>query len=358
MQEGIPQPEISGKLFSLYGVRERLSFRLAYVGDSAAVKLIKTDEHELLQRFHKVEPGREYRFAGRRIRSFALVCRSVTIYPVQPTRCPLPSHREEESVSKSCAGDRPEAKAKAALLDFLRSRGLLTGKVTATAELILDKYSARADVVMCDPTDFHCFEIKTERDTLIRLERQLEVYNRYADFVTIVAATKHITTIISRVSSHVGIYELVGFDCTHPIRVFREPERSPSRDVDAMLSLLPVTELQARFALSGRLNRQDAIMQAIELPEQVKKQAVLAFLAERYGPNSRTLLRTTRRRKIRADDLAILRRWNQADRATETENLLRICDGMRPRCQDAEVYSHVGQSFGPVPAELRALLAG
>lgn len=251
-----------------------------------------------------------------------------------------------------------EAKAKAALLDFLRSQGLLTAKAAATAELILDKHSVRADVVICDPTDFHCFEIKTERDTLVRLDRQLEVYERHADFVTIVAATKHISAIISRVSSHVGIYELVGFDCPNPIRVVREPARSPSREVDAMLSLLPVTELQARFALNGRLNRQDAIAQAIELPEPVKKQAVLAFLAERYGPNSRALLRATRRRRIRVDDLTMLRRWNLADRAAQTENVYQICCGIRPRCEDTEVYSHVGQSFGPVPAELRALLAG
>lgn len=269
----------------------------------------------------------------------------------------MPNHREGKSVSKTRADDRPEAKAKAALLDFLRSRGLLTAKAVATAELILDKHSVRADVVMCDATDFHCFEIKTERDTLVRLDRQLEVYGRHADFVTIVAATKHMNAIISRVSPHIGIYEIVGFGFPDPIRVVREPERSPSREVDAMLSLLPVTELQARFALSGRLTRHDAIAQAIELPEPVKKQAVLAFLAERYGPNSRALLRAARRRRIRADDLAILRRWNQVDRATETENVYQIYGGTRPRYPDAEVYSHVGQSFGPVPAELRALLA-
>lgn len=261
-------------------------------------------------------------------------------------------------MSKACADDRPEAKAKASLLDFLRSRGALTAKVAATAELIFDKHSVRADVVMCGPTDLHCFEIKTERDTLVRLDRQLEVYNRHADFITIVAATKHINAIISRVSPHIGIYEMMGFGCPNPIRVIREPERSPSREVNAMLSLLPVTELRARFALSSRLNRQDAIAQAIKLPESVKKQAVLAFLAERYGPNSRALLRATRRRRIRADDLAILRRWDQVDRATEPENVYQIYSGTRPTCQDAEVYSHVGQSFGPVPAELRALLVG
>lgn len=259
-------------------------------------------------------------------------------------------------MSKSRGVDRPEAKAKAALLDFLRSRGLFNAKAAATAELNLDRYQVRADIVMCDPTDFHCFEIKTERDTLIRLDRQLEAYDRHADFVTVVAATKHINTITSRVSHHVGIYEMVGFDCKNPIRVVREPQRSPSHNVDSMLSLLPVTEMLTRFELSGRLNRPNAINQAIALPEAVKKQAVLAFFAERYGPNSRALLRATRRRKIRAEDLAMLRRWSQADKATEAKSPPQTYGELRSKCQDFEVYNHVGQSFGPVPAELRALL--
>lgn len=328
------------------------------VADSAAVMPIKTGEYEFSEAFPYSKPDVECRLAGRRIKPFALVCRSVTVYSAPLSRCPMRTIPRKISVTKPRADDRPEAKAKAALLDFLRSRGLLTTKVTATAELILDKYSVRADVVMCGPTDLHCFEIKTERDNLVRLGRQLEVYDRHADFVTIVAATKHINTIISRVPPHVGIYEMVRFDGPNPIRVVREPERSPSCEVDAMLSLLPVAELQARFALSGRLNRQDAIAQAIELPELIKKQAVIAFLSERYGPKSRALLRATRRRRIRADDLAILRRWNQVDRATETENVLQICGEKQPGCQDNEVYSHVGRSFGPVPAELVALLTG
>lgn len=260
-------------------------------------------------------------------------------------------------MNKSGAHDRPEAKAKAALLNFLRSRGLLTTKMAVTAELILDKYSVRADIVICDPNDFHCFEIKTERDNLVRLDRQIEIYDRHADFVTIVAATKHINTIISRVAPHIGIYEIAGFDCPNPIRVVREPKRSPSQEVNAMLSLLPVTQLQTHFALSSRLNRQDAIAQAIKLPDAIKKQAVLAFLTQRYGPNSRALLRATRRRRIRTDDLAILRRWDQSSSSAEPKDVLEICSGMRPRCQDTEVYSHVGRSFGPVPPELRALLA-
>jgi hypothetical protein len=214
-------------------------------------------------------------------------------------------------VAKRAREDRAEPKAKAALLDFLRSEGALSSKSSVTAELILDKYSVRADLAISDGNDLRCYEIKTDRDTLVRLDRQLEVYARHADFVTVVAATRHISAIISRVQSHVGIYEMVGFDRQNPLRVVREPERSPEFDANALLSLVPVKHLQSRLAISGRRRRHDVVAEAVDLPSETKKRAALTFFAERYGPNSRELWRAARRRKIRSDDLAILRRWGR-----------------------------------------------
>lgn len=277
------------------------------------------------------------------------------------------AHGEQAALVHFCQGndltkrpevDRAEPKAKAALLDFLRSMGRLSSQSSVTAELILDNYRVRVDIALCDRKDLHCYEIKTERDTLARLDRQLEVYARHADFVTVVAATRHISTIISRVNPHVGIYEMVGFDSPHPLRLVREATRSPTFDADALLSLLPVKDLQSRLAITGRRRRCEVVSEAAVLDVDKKKQAVLAFFAERYGPNSRTFWRATRRRKIRPEDLSILRRWDQQAKTIDQENFILISPPARRSCPDAEVYRHVGRSFGPVPDELRALLVG
>lgn len=261
-------------------------------------------------------------------------------------------------VTTSQVEERAEPHAKAALLEFLRSRELLNNRTAVTAELILDKQAVRADVVLCDKNDLHCFEIKTARDSLARMDRQLEVYCRHASFVTVVAATRHISSVLSRVAPHVGIYEMMSFASAEPIRVVREPKRSPSLDADAMLSLLPVRDLQARLGLSNRLRRKDAVAEAASLPEALKKQAVFSFFVERYGKNTRALIRVTRRRRIRPQDLEMLRRWRpdgfERDKGRETD--VRLPAWFEHT--DADVYRHVGQSFGPIPEELRLLLAG
>ena len=254
--------------------------------------------------------------------------------------------------------DRAEPKAKANLLNFLRAHGRLSRLSVVTAELILDKQAVRADMVLCDHADLHCFEIKTGKDTLTRLDRQLEIYASHADFVTVVAATKHVNTVMSRVPAFVGIYEMVTFSTAIEIKVVREAQRSPLADVNSMLSLLPVTELRARLALSGGSKRKEAITQATALPDAQKKDAVISFFRDRYGPNFLALLRATKRRKIQPKDLTLLRRWHRGKLTGEAYDAAVITSSARNGCQDQAIYNHVGRSFGPVPEEVRAMLAG
>ncbi|MBA4762903.1 sce7726 family protein [Sphingomonas sp.] len=261
-------------------------------------------------------------------------------------------------MTKRAGDDRPELKAKAELLEFLRAVGQLSSKSSVTAELILDNYSARADLAVCDRGDLHVYEIKTERDTLGRLDRQLEIYARHADFVTVVAATRHINAIISRVEQHIGIYEMIGFASSDPIRIVREATQSPTFDANALLSLVPAKDLCSRLEMEGRLRRSEVIAGAAGLSVETKKRAVLDFFSERYGPNSRALWRAARRRKFRSSDLSILRRWRQGTEADEKVHVLHVPPQVGPRCPDMEVYMHVGKSFGPMPDDLRALLAG
>lgn len=260
-------------------------------------------------------------------------------------------------MDSSRADQRQEPKAKAALLEFLRSRKLLKRGAAVTAELILGKQTVRADIAVCDKADLHCFEIKTARDNLARLDKQIEEYSRHAAFVTVVAHSRHINSVISRVDPHVGIFELMPFPCETQIRVVREPTRSPCVSVDLMLSILPVTEILSRLQIAGRLRRREAILKAASIPDPLKKQAVLDFFAERYGPNSVNFIRTTRRRLIKPEDLAMLRRWqfSASDKLDDVQT--RCSEANLRRDIDADLYRHIGLSFSPVPEDVRELLA-
>jgi hypothetical protein len=250
-----------------------------------------------------------------------------------------------------------EPKAKAALLEFLRSTGDLTSRSAVSAELALENYRVRADLAVCNRHDLHCYEVKTKNDTLVRLDRQLEVYSRHADFVTVVAATKHINAIISRVEPNIGIIEMVDFEQSNPLRVVRKASRSPVFNVDALLSLVPVKELKYRLALPSRLRRKELVEWAAELDFLTKKRAIMEFFIERYGPNSRSLWKAARRRKICPSDLSILRRWTKMDCDVHESGPLSISPSILRDCSDMAVYRDIGRSFGPMPDEIKILLA-
>lgn len=246
---------------------------------------------------------------------------------------------------------RPSAEpaAKASLLNFLRENGRLTRHDAVTTELILDKHSVRADLALCTDNGLHCFEIKTQRDTLSRLDNQVATYAAHSDSVTVVAATKHISAILSRVPNYIGVIEMLSFS---GMRVVREASASPEQNADAMLSILPVSEIVSRLGVKARL-REDALSSARLLEDGQKKAAVLSFFRDRYSPTTLALLRASRRREIQPKDLIHLKRWLKVQGTSDAVSPKPIAEAV---CPDAHMYRQVGKSFGPVPEDVRRLL--
>lgn len=246
---------------------------------------------------------------------------------------------------------KAEPVAKALLLDYLRQTKRISRYSVVSTELILAKHSVRVDVALSSSVELHCFEIKTAADTLARLDKQVEVYARHADFVTVVAASKHINAVLSRVPDHVGIYEMLSVS---GIRVVREPRSSPTQDPDAMLSLLPVEELKSRFCIKAT-SREQALSRVAHVPSEQKKAAVLAFLGERYKSTTKAFLRATRRRMIVPADVCLLRRWSRTipPRRSDFESV----EMEDVTLNDEQLYTSIGSSFGPVPPHVLELMA-
>lgn len=64
--------------------------------------------------------------------------------------------------------------------------------------------SARSDIFAVNG-DISIYEVKTERDTLARLENQLKFYTRYANRVSVVVADKFMSK-VEKLPDHIGIY--------------------------------------------------------------------------------------------------------------------------------------------------------
>lgn len=248
------------------------------------------------------------------------------------------------------ATNTAEAVAKAKLLNHLRRNGYFSTQSVVTTELVLDKQAVRADIVLTSRSMIHCFEIKTKVDNLSRLDNQVCVYARHADYVTVVADTKHVNAVLSRVPVYVGVYELSSF-CE--MRIVREPARSPVIDPDAMLSVLPVSVLRERLMIKAA-RREDVLFAARAISSDRKKAVVIEFVRERYAPTTRALLSAARRRAIQPEDLSHLKRWR---RLCPTQPKMPVANEFTSSLnEDDRLFREIGSSFGPVPDEIRLLL--
>ena len=103
-----------------------------------------------------------------------------------------------------------EPELKAMLLNHLRNRKSLSCSDTIMNEFTVGDFSRRVDLALIRDCELIGFEVKSEADSLYRLEGQTQKYLEYFDKVVIVAASKHIPSILSLVPNNVGVWEVLG----------------------------------------------------------------------------------------------------------------------------------------------------
>jgi hypothetical protein len=98
-----------------------------------------------------------------------------------------------------------EAQIKTALMTQLMQRGRRT-PLQFVAELMLESGMARADLV--ETTTLHCYEIKSEADSLARLIQQGERYGKVFRYVTLVAAERHLARALPLLPPWWGVLQI------------------------------------------------------------------------------------------------------------------------------------------------------
>jgi hypothetical protein len=121
-------------------------------------------------------------------------------------------------------------------------------------ELGLCQGTARVDVAAVNGT-IHGYEIKSERDTLARLDGQVAIYNRVLTYATVVAAENHIKGVFAAVPSWWGVYVALADAGEVRVSTLREATRNPEVDPSALVQLLwrdeTLAALESRGLSSG-----------------------------------------------------------------------------------------------------------
>lgn len=102
---------------------------------------------------------------------------------------------------------------------------------------------ARVDVILING-EMHGYEIKSDRDTLRRLENQIQTYNKTFDRVTIVAGEKHINDVLATVPEWWGI-KMASINASKTLDLvdIREPKVNSNVKAESIVRLLWRAEL-------------------------------------------------------------------------------------------------------------------
>lgn len=119
---------------------------------------------------------------------------------------------------------------------ILTSRSIRPGTVVIE-ELDLCQGESRVDLAVINGI-LAGIEIKSERDNLERLERQIEIYGKNLDKVHIFVSRKLLGGVINLVPEWWGITELLGCGESISDRIIRRPQKNPKVDPFSVVQLL------------------------------------------------------------------------------------------------------------------------
>lgn len=181
-----------------------------------------------------------------------------------------------------------EVELKAAILNGLIASRELSDQDIVVSELPLGQTSVRADLVTLSQDNRICgIEIKSDRDSLTRLPRQICVYQEYFDRVILVVGERHLKRVISEELAGIDLWVARG----SLIEVVRHASSTPSA-ISTGLDLLSQKQLrQARG--------------------QDERSAFCGALRSRFSATSATFWRAINRRPIMPADLRLLSRFEQ-----------------------------------------------
>ncbi|MCA5974450.1 MULTISPECIES: sce7726 family protein [Pseudomonas] len=182
---------------------------------------------------------------------------------------------------------------KMALIVRLHQKGMLDNAVLIN-EMVVAKWSRRADLALVNET-LQAFEIKSDYDSLKRLDGQLATFNSRFEKVTVVCASKFTIEVLNKVPREVEVLEVSKNDDSVSFKIVQRGKTRNLKDKKILLSFLLKKEIRA--LLKGRtvsdvvdLNRELMEVECLKLPVSVIRNFVLCTVKSRYRETSNRLI--------------------------------------------------------------------
>ncbi|HAG69447.1 MAG TPA: hypothetical protein DCL38_05685 [Lachnospiraceae bacterium] len=148
-------------------------------------------------------------------------------------------------------------------------------------ELVIGK--SRADAIVVTRERILGFEIKSDRDSLIRLEKQVHNYDRFCDYCYIVTGLHYLDRIEEHVPAHWGIMDILsdengGLHIETYRGAVRNPAERPTVKLKNQMNLLwrsELMEIVRRYRLRGYSSKNKHKLRDMIVTELGKEQSKL-----------------------------------------------------------------------------------
>lgn len=179
-----------------------------------------------------------------------------------------------------------EQDIKAALVDRLIDKGYLKHGAVIVNEMTVAQKERRADLVVANGR-LQAFEIKSDCDSLARLDGQVNTYNDHFDKVIVVCGQKHKDDVLSNTPSHIEVWVVTSENSKISWKVARRGRISPVNNRENLLSFMPKRELirllrKAGFCCERAASRAEIARLSEQVPIEFLKLEVLNFIKSRY----------------------------------------------------------------------------
>lgn len=184
-----------------------------------------------------------------------------------------------------------EAELKAIVLEELRGRGSGWRRPAISSEFRLGSTSVRADLAVLG-TEFVGIEIKSERDSLKRLNNQVSAYSKYFDRVIVAVSARHVSNLDWKALRQADVWSV-----SESGQISVVSERSELPETSCLSDLLTFAQ-RDRHGLNGPTPRSDSA-------------AAFEFeFRKRFGETSDQFWQSIGNRRINASDLVLLSRFH------------------------------------------------
>lgn len=208
-----------------------------------------------------------------------------------------------------------ESQLKARVLTELRASKRISRRSIVANEFTLSKSAVRADLAILDST-FIGIEVKSEKDSLRRLQNQMASYVCHFDLVILAVAAKHAAKALELDLSYVELWIM---HADSSVQLARAPLVSCPQKGPHFRNLLTLAE-QKRY-LDIETSSQAPDHHVAEQPTAEVRAAFTKAFSCRFSETSKQFWSKVRNREIRSADLLELSRF----RATR-EQFARIKD--------------------------------